>query len=295
MKRRLVRSMVQHSFQALGTTWWIELFDEKNDTSLHFAFGEVEALVQTFEANYSRFKSNSKLSKLNQTGLFTSPDAEWRDILTLGQALYSKTNGAFNMLTGDTLSNRGYNADYTFVAKDTPEIFHNPLTAISVTDEMITLNQGLVDIGGYGKGYLIDRVQELLLSLDFKYFLINGGGDIYATSQHDFPIAIYLEHPLEPGTYIGQTSLYHQSFAASSPFKRQWVHKEQTYTHIVSKDTLEPLASFVKATTAAEADAFATTALLISETELEALATKENFSFARYNPKTAELWKIRSF
>ncbi len=287
--------MVQDSFPALGTTWWIEVFDDIDAEQASSALGRARLLIETFEANYSRFKPDSLLSQLNHKGIFENPTSEWRDILLLGQTLYNKTNGAFNFLTGNILSNRGYDKDYSFTPTGTPEIFYDPLTDIVIEPEKVTLRQGQVDIGGYGKGYLIDRVKELFQTIGIQYFLINGGGDMYASSDNGRPLTIYLEHPLQVETYINETTLYEQGFAASSPFKRQWRHANRTYSHIVSQEPLPLTATFTKAPSAALADAFATTALLLPQTTLIELAALHGFAIAQFDPSINEIWYTQNF
>lgn len=50
------------------------------------------------------------------------------------------------------------------------------------------------------------------------------------------------------------------------------------------------VAAFVKANTARDADAFATTALLLDESELEQLAFRESFKVGRFEPATSRFW-----
>ena len=118
---------------------------------------------------------------------------------------------------------------------------------------------------------------------------------MYATSDNEKPITIYLEHPTEPGKYVTKTILLNQAFAASSPFKRQWKAEEKVYTHIVSETEFEDIATFVKADTAVDADAFATMAMLLPEERIGAVAAAENLAIARFNPATNQLWQTRNF
>jgi thiamine biosynthesis lipoprotein len=204
-----------------------------------------------------------------------NPDETTLEILRLGQQLYQDTNGIFNFLVGGHLVARGYDADYSFAPKTEPTDFPNPLTDLIITDFEITLKNGHIDLGGYGKGYLIDLLSQYLRTLGLTYFLINGGGDMYATSDRGKPITIYLEHPTEPGIYIAETNLKDQGFAASSTHKRRWKVSGTEYSHIVDTSTghtkgaasqnPDEFGIYVKAPSAVLADAWATT-LLISRT-----------------------------
>ena len=289
--------MVTFSFEAIGTTWWIEIFDEVEDKTLTVVSSHCERFANTFESDYSRFKADSILSTLNRERTIRNPSLEFQTLLSYGKNLYLRSNQAFNILSGHHLEARGYDASYSFTTKpnfkELPAC--NPLTDLEISSEAINVRCGNIDIGGYGKGYLIDRLVELLHFYGLKYFLINGGGDMYATSDHSEPIEIYLEHPTNQGEFLVKTTLKDEGFAASSPFKRQWQYENQIHTHLVSQSTLEPLASFVKAGTACAADAFATTALLISETECLQLSRLEALEISRFNPQTNGFWKTKGF
>jgi FAD:protein FMN transferase len=262
------------AISALGTTWLVEVFDTVSKEKLDETYSLVQLFLSNFENKYSRFNSNSELSQLNKTGQLINPDQATVEILRHGQKFFTDTSGIFNILIGEHLLARGYDASYSFKPVAEPKDFPSPLIDLLITDTGIRLTKGQLDLGGYGKGYLLDLLASYLKEeLGLSYFLINGGGDMYATSDHNEPITIYLEHPTEPGTYIAETTLKDQGFAASSTHKRRWQVSGNEYSHIV--DTRERIAAtrthqpdklglYVKAPQAVTADAWATT-LLISD------------------------------
>ncbi|MBP6923989.1 MAG: FAD:protein FMN transferase [Candidatus Pacebacteria bacterium] len=287
----------QFTFEAIGTHFWIEIFDEISDEELKATQGRLELLSSVFNQEYSRFRPDSFISELNRERILQNSTKECRDLLSLGKELYTQTEGVFNILTGHILEARGYDAEYSFKAREGVETLTmcNPLTDLNISKSEITLSCGNVDIGGYGKGYLIDKLARNLRGHGIKYFLVNGGGDMYGTSNHDEPIEIYLEHPTEDKKYLTKTTLLNQGFAASSPFKRQWKHDEKTYTHIVSNNETPNLAVFVKAENGVLADAFSKACLLLSENNLLQIAEPGTITFARFNPATNQFWQTKGF
>jgi len=269
---------------ALGTTWWVEIFgaDVSNSETIRL---EIITAIAHFEARYSRFIDSSLISTLNRERVVNAPDQDMIAILTAGVHLYSRTSGHFNVLLGETLEARGYDAHYRFTAVPEPATMPSPLRDIVITPDYITLRQGKVDLGGFAKGYLIDQLATILKNHGVAEFLVNGGGDIYGTSENGTPITIHLEHPTEPGTIIGSTTIYNQGFAASSPFKRAWVDNGIPYNHIVGLQA-ELLTSYVIAKTASDADAFATTALLATDNEINDFVRTAGVRIGRYNPVT---------
>ncbi len=283
-----------HEFPALGTTWWIELFDELSESQRAVIYDDCALFVANFEATYSRFKNNSFVSILNRERTVTDVDPSTITLLRYTKQLYLATAGHFNVLVGDTLEARGYDSTYSFRDSGEASEIGNPITDLIIDDTSVSLLKGKLDIGGFGKGYLIDLVASRLREqYECQYFLINGGGDIYVTSDHDKAITIHLEHPLLPNTSIGAISLKNEGFAASSPFKRRWKTATGETDHIVGQH--DEVATYVRATTTAEADAFATTALLMSESACLALAKDNHLQIARFNPATNQLWQTSGF
>ncbi len=266
--------------KALGTVWWIEIFSEISTAKKQVVYDDLLLFIANFENKYSRFKPDSLITKLNTNGSLENPDQMTIDMFHKGQELFIKTNGLFNFLIGEILENRGYDANYSFTIKETVNKKINALENLVISPNLITLKSGRVDLGGFGKGYLIDLLTERLKNThQLNYFLTNGGGDMYATSDKGTPITIYLEHPTNPETYIGTTTLLDQGFAASSPHKRQWIVNSKKYNHIVSAENeIKIDGTFIKAKTAYEADAFATTVLMLDPVEIPSFARKNNFA-----------------
>lgn len=288
--------------QALGTTWWLELFTDITPAAHAAVCDDLLAYINRFEANYSRFKNDSWIGTLNQTREILNPNPELLQILRFGQQLYRQTNGVFNMLLGTHLENRGYDKEYSFRPTPEPTYTPNPLTDLQLDPERITLNQGAVDLGGFGKGYLIDLLaQRLCEHHRYPAFLINGGGDMYATENPNEPITIYLEHPLKPGYFLGNTTLQHEAFAASSPHRRTWTHQNTSYNHLVDVSTqshhsvIRPDATFIKHTSATTADALATTLLLTDAAKRLTLIDDQELAVVTYHVETNRLFRSPAF
>jgi thiamine biosynthesis lipoprotein len=288
----------QFNFEAIGTHFWIEIFDDIIDEELEATKNRLELLCSTFNQDYSRFRADSQISILNRERRLVDPSAECRALLSYGKALYLRTHTTFNILTGHILEARGYDAQYSFKATDgadAPSVC-NPLTDLTISKSEINLACGNVDLGGFGKGWLIDKLSDDLKTHGIEHFLVNGGGDMYATSEvNGEALTIYLEHPTIAEQYLIETKLLNQGFAASSPFKRRWKSGEKTYHHIIAQGDVPEIATFVKAPSAVDADAFATMVLLVAEDKLPPIAESENIAIARFNPQTNELWQTANF
>jgi FAD:protein FMN transferase len=247
----------------IGTQWHIDVFDA--DTADTDTLTErIGALISTYEAAYSRFKPDSLVSILNSTGHLENPPTELVALLKTGKQLYTKTQGNFNFLTGGIQVARGYDANYSFTEQaEQPTKLPNVHTDLQITNDHITLLQGQVDLGGYGKGVLIDNITSALKTWGYRYFVINGGGDIFVTSKDEAPITIMVAHPFIPKHYTHRLELKDCALGVSSPAGRQWHAKNSQvkYSHIIATQAIAQTPEYgaaVVAPTATEADAYAT-------------------------------------
>jgi thiamine biosynthesis lipoprotein len=282
------------TLSALGTTWWIEVFDEISTERHERIADSIMALLSSLETRLSRFKDDSLVGVLNHERSVRTTDTDLVALVGHGRDMYRKTKGAFNILVGDALIARGYDSSYSLAAMERAVEIGNPLTDIDYRDGEWRLSVGLLDLGGIGKGYAIDLIAELLRNEGIVEFLINGGGDMYGTTEHSQPITIYLEHPTERDTYLGTTTIMNQGFAASSSHKRRWQTKIGETSHIVG-DQHAIDASFVIAKDAVTADILATTALLTPESEFTTLAKTEQIAYGLYTLLTGQFMTTPDF
>ena len=263
---------------ALGTHWWFDLFGVPLSREKEIADRLISRL-NTFEQQYSRFLHTSYIGVLNKTGTLNNPSAELVSLLQFGQKLYRDTGGMFNFLSAHTQVSRGYGSPDSVRADESATIA-DPTVDLVVDRQHITLHRGAVDLGGFGKGWLIDDLAALLrTSLGVQHFLINGGGDIYAsTLPDDSPVAIFVEHPTEQKHIIAKVPLTNQGFAGSGTYKRRWQRAGTPQHHIIAEHTADITAHTV-ADTALTADVFATLACAVAPSDAPHLLQDNNLDY----------------
>ncbi len=279
---------------ALGTHWWIEVFDDISTERRDGISDSITTLLSSIENRFSRFKDDSLVGTLNRERTVVTTDPDLKVLIGHGRDMYRKTKGAFNILVGDALIARGYDSNYSLIAMERAVEIGNPLTDLDYLDDTWRLSVGLLDLGGIGKGWAIDQIAELLRNEGIVEFLINGGGDMYGTSEYGKPITVYLEHPTEKDVYLGSATIENQGFAASSPHKRRWNTSRGEMSHII--DEIPDLdASFVIADDAVTADMLATIALLLPSTDFVELALAEGVQHALFSATTGRFETTSGF
>ncbi|MEP7104109.1 MAG: FAD:protein FMN transferase [Candidatus Dojkabacteria bacterium] len=254
--------MKEITFEAIGTHWHIEIYDQVDLKTIE---KNIIDCCREFESNYSRFKETSLLSKLNKEKTFLNPSSEFLELLELGSKAKEITDGRFDIAVGTVLENLGYDSKYSFTSKES--IVEKE---VNVNSEQVTISQNTrIDLGGIGKGFLIDKIANLIKDYDIKYFFINAGGDIYSTSNFDKPIEFSLENPFVLDEAIGTIEIKDKALASSSSNRRSWkdIKTGKKFNHLIDMnkgENVENVAGiFVEGLNATNAD-IASTCLFIS-------------------------------
>lgn len=252
-----------NGYQGLGTFFWVELFlhEQENHINLDTLRLRLEQEITTFDNNYSRFKHDSILNTLNRN--HTLPyDNHLAMMITHGEDASKITNGIFNIYIKEALEEKGYGESAT--NHNNSKIKESSAVIIDNTTITLLGNKG-IDLGGVGKGYLIDELARILREeYDLHYFVINGGGDIYVTSNYGESIELYLEHPVKEGEHIGKISVHDTAFCSSSSFKRAWNKNGTIVNHFIADEEVWAT-SYVLARSTTIADIYATMCCIESE------------------------------
>ena len=255
-------------FDKLGTHWECEIFDDINNNELVILKNKILEIVDKFENNYSRFLPDSLLSILNRNYEILNQPTEMTDMFVAAREVGLATGGVFNLSVGGKLNELGYGS-----RKLTSGIVKDFWYQTVIEKDIISIpTNSYIDLGGVGKGWLIDIISNFLKNYNIDNFIVNGGGDLYVDSKN--PIKISLEDPRNSKLSVGQTYIKKGALACSSSIKRSWGDGKENYHHIINPKTGKPsdsgvIGAFVKAENAAIADMIAT--VLIIDPKLEQL------------------------
>jgi thiamine biosynthesis lipoprotein len=245
----------KHSFSAIGTEWSVETATPlSKDVRILIA-----ECVSDFDKVYSRFRNDSLVMKARKDapGAFTFP-ASIKPLLTTYKKLSFATNGKVNPLVGESLEHLGYDENYTLVPKSNemkPALKLEDIVQLKGSQVVFT-QPALLDIGAIGKGFLVDRVAEIVATAA-EYYVVDASGDIYISNNS--PEVIGLENPHDPTKVIGAVSLIQGSLCGSGINRRRW---GEGLHHVLDATTGKPvrgvIATWAVADSAMIADALAT-------------------------------------
>lgn len=251
--------MTTDTFEAIGTHWNIDIEDTLSDGQRASLLKTITDRIDTFDRGYSRFRPDSLVTKMSQAaGVFTLPE-DAAPMMSLYRHAYEMTNGAVTPLIGSLMVEAGYDATYSLVSK---ELHHPPAwdeTMEYQPPQTLRMKRpALLDVGAFGKGYLVDIVGELLEQQGIKKYCVDAGGDMRHRSDGDDRLRVGLEHPLNTQQIIGVATIANRSICGSSGNRRAW----GKFHHIINPHTLasprDIVATWAAASTTLLADAMAT-------------------------------------
>ncbi len=250
---------MQYTFEAIGTQWQVDFEFPISEVRSARLLAKIKDRIEVFDKNYSRFRSDSLVTKMAQkAGQYTLPsDAE--PLFSLYKKLYDLTSGLFTPLIGQLLVESGYDEKYSLSKSEKiNQVPHWEEVAEYRGTELLLHQPTLLDFGAAGKGYLVDLISQLLEAEGITNYCVDGSGDIFYKNAENKKLRVGLENPQNTSEVIGFVEVCNQSICGSATNRRKWGN----YHHIMNPTTLHSVqdiqATWVVADSALLADSLAT-------------------------------------
>lgn len=234
-------------------------------------FSEFDRIVK----QYTRFNENSELSNLNRNaGNIVSITDEFFMLIEKMITIANESNGAFDPTVIDFLEVYGYDKNYDFSKLDNPDLdkfvekiknerpSYKDIKLFPKKKSVQLSKNQKIDLGGIGKGYALDCASEKIKAKGFENFLIDAGGDIFASGVNEkgnaWEVGLKTMNKKNEIEIVGKINLKDEALASSG----SWARKVKQFHHLIDPRTGKPSENFktvfVKAKTATMADAWAT-------------------------------------
>ena len=241
-----------------GTRVEVSIYGE-DDTRSRAA---VATIMQEFQRLHVLLHAwqPSDLNTLNKaiaTGKVAAITPELAAMLQDAVQLSAQADGLFNPAIGRLIQLWGFHADeYNITLPDAKQLAAllaaNPqmsdLSFRLVSDKKVATfktasrNRAVqLDLGGYAKGYALDRAAELLKRQGINHALINIGGNILALGTHGArPWRVGIQHPRKPGPLATLELHDGEAIGTSGDYQRYFEHDGQRYCHLIDPRTGKP-------------------------------------------------------
>lgn len=216
----------------------------------------IDHILQDFQRLHDKlhaWHANSALSQLNAAfAAGQQPVAIDDELATMLQDATTwsvRSGGKFNPAIGHLIQQWGFQRDeFTPVKIDETAIQRLVAAKPLMTDIVIDNHKAYsrnpavkLDLGGYAKGYALDRAADYLRSQGVRNALVNIGGNIIALGKHgDKAWRVGIQHPRAPGPIATLDLDDGWAIGTSGDYQRYFELNGKRYCHIIDPATGYP-------------------------------------------------------
>lgn len=278
-------SFYKNGFYAMATRFYV-LMPGMEDGAGDELFQKMKDEVNRIEAKLSRFIKESEISKINHKASQSAvkTDDECFEILKACKYGWELTDGAFDVTLRPLMEywkNPEDHSDKQFEKiRDSVGMQHVTLDEENETvhfdNEIIEL-----DFGGFGKGYALENVKQMLVNSSAKNAFISfGESSVLAMGEHPAGGAwkIGINNYKNPGNSIHEFELTNGSVSTSSNFYLNDDGELQNHRHVINPETGNVHEPFLAVSVSAEspilAEMLSTAGLMLPDEKIHDLVEK---------------------
>lgn len=270
----------------------------------------VDAEFDKVNVHLSVFEKNSEINQLNQANAFQKQKVspELYLLLEASKKVYEQSGGMFDPTVGPLIELWGFGVNKEHlvpenakIKKTLASVGFDKIELLPNYEVMKTAPNLTLNLSAIAKGYAVDRVAKALADKGYADFLVDIGGEIYASGARNdrepgwnVGIAVPAEKEYENSFAV---VVYNMAVATSGNYRNFYYINGQKYAHTLSPKTGYPVSSnllsvSVFADNCMIADAYATAIMVMGEKEGLRFAEKYQIPvimFVGEQPETAKV------
>lgn len=233
-----------------GTRVDLSVYGESHET----AEAAMAAVLQEFDRLHRAFHAwePSELTQLNEAiarGESATVSDELAALLSDAKRLAALGDGLFDPAIGSLIELWGFHNDEFVPLRPDPRALkalvdaHPRMSDVMIDGNVIVSTNPAVqlDLGGYAKGYALDRAVEILRARGIRNALVNIGGNVMALgSKGDIPWRLGIQHPREPRPLATLPIYDGEAIGTSGDYQRFFDLDGERYAHLLDPRTGEP-------------------------------------------------------
>lgn len=241
--------------EIMRTDVFVQVFsDTYTQQTMEADIEQAFSMFREFAHRFSRFREESELALLNRASQICVSE-ELFALLLHSRQYFEETGGIFDPTILPTLEREGYGASLESVSfgapgLTVPERYYTFADIVLDVDSRTVVKpiDCRVDLGGIGKGYIVDQVAHML-SKRYTDFLVDAGGDLYVSGGNRVIcqpyFAIEIEHALRTRESAGLLLVSDQAVATSGINRRCWQQDGVEKSHLIDPRTQHSIRSDV--------------------------------------------------
>jgi thiamine biosynthesis lipoprotein len=288
--------------RTMGTTYEIRIAGNDLDASLRQRLEEeTTRRLSQLDGWMSNWNPESEVSRFNAHHDTTdfAVSAETAEIVAFALELNETSGGAFDISVGPLVARWGFGSGARVDGKPSDVEIERLRSHMGAAT--LRVNRGdegggdslgkndpavEIDLSAIAKGYGVDHVAGGLESLGRRDYLVEIGGEVRARGERPGggPWRVAIERPQDEGRAIHSViELQDQAMATSGDYRIFYIEGGKRFSHTIDPRTGRPVeggpaSATVVADTATEADAWATTLMVMGEEEGLGLADQLGIS-----------------
>ena len=265
---------------ALGTTYQVIVQSEFNSNEIKQS---IDSIFEVVNNSMSTYRSNSIISRVNQSQNPVKVDSHFIEVFKKSKDIWKLSNGYFDPTAGSIVNLYGmgpniniqsineYKIDSVMQYVGLDKVYLNQQNYIVKENENI-----YIDFNAIAKGYSVDLIKDLLLSINSSNFLIEVGGELITmgVNEKNKKWKVAIQNPVDLNSYYSEITLDGMSLATSGNYRKFRIDSESgvRYAHIVNPINGESMSNNILSTSVItssciEADAWATSLMLMDPME----------------------------
>ena len=265
---------------AFGTTYQVIVQSESNSSKIKQS---IDSIFEVVNNSMSTYRSNSIISKVNQSQNPVKVDSHFIEVFKKSKDIWKLSNGYFDPTAGSIVNLYGmgpnnkiqsineYKIDSVMQYVGLDKVYLNQQNFIVKTDENV-----YIDFNAIAKGYSVDLIKDLLISMNSNNFLIEVGGELITmgVNEKNKKWKVAIQNPVDLNSYYSEITLDGMSLATSGNYRKFRIDSDSgvRYAHIVNPINGESMSNNILSTSVItssciEADAWATSLMLMDPME----------------------------
>ena len=238
----------QKKHYIFGTLVDIKIYGEKEETAKNISNEIIEELNRLHQLlhpwnpgiinDINQAIANDKSININNNEIIS--------IIHDASTLENNTKGIFNPAIGKLVNLWGFHSETLPTKLPSKEAINNLVTLkpsmnnISIKNNILKSrnNSVQIDLGGYGKGYALDQIKNILSVNDIPNALINIGGNILALGKRGSKTwVVAIQNPREPGVIAKISLKPGWSIGTSGDYQKYLINDGIRYSHLINPFT----------------------------------------------------------
>lgn len=245
--------------ETMGTTYGIKIMTGRFVKTGHLP-DLVDARLQEINASMSTFIEDSEISKFNDSigKVPFTPTADFLEVMQVAMDIHKRSGGAWDGSLDPLVTLWGFGREEPKEQPPEQEEIEASLSLVDFSRVSISSDGKFlkndprltIDLASIAKGYGVDAIAVLLKDEGYEDFLIEIGGEIFASGKRDknTPWRVGVNTPSSTAGF-GQVykvlSVSGKALATSGDYRNFFVSEGRMYSHILDPRTGYPVTNGV--------------------------------------------------